>query len=51
MSAVGPVIHIVDDDHSFRIAIGRLIETSGFRVVSYESGDDILARLPSSEPG
>ncbi len=51
MSAVAPVIHIVDDDRSFRLAIGRLIETSGFRVASYESGDDILARLPSSEPG
>jgi FixJ family two-component response regulator len=46
-----PVIHIVDDDKSFRTAVGRLMETSGFRVASYESGEDILARLPSSEPG
>jgi FixJ family two-component response regulator len=48
---VGPIIHIVDDDKSFRTAVGRLMEASGFRVVSYESGDDILTHLSSSEPG
>lgn len=46
-----PIVHIVDDDRSFRVAIGRLIEASGFQVASYESGDDILMHLPSSEPG
>lgn len=46
-----PVIHIVDDDKSFRTAVGRLIEASGFRVVLYESGDQILAHLPDVEPG
>jgi FixJ family two-component response regulator len=46
-----PVIHIVDDDKSFRTAVARLMETSGFRVASYESGEAILAHLPSSEPG
>jgi FixJ family two-component response regulator len=51
MSAVGPIIHIVDDDKSFRTAVGRLLEASGFRVASYESGDEILAHLPSSDPG
>ena len=28
-----------------------MIEAAGFRVASYESGDEILAHLPSSEPG
>jgi FixJ family two-component response regulator len=46
-----PIIHIVDDDKSFRTAVGRLIEASGFRTASYGSGDDILARLPNSEAG
>jgi FixJ family two-component response regulator len=46
-----PIVHIVDDDKSFRTAVGRLIEASGFRIASYESGDEILARLPNSEPG
>jgi FixJ family two-component response regulator len=48
---VSPIIHIVDDDKSFRTAIGRLMEASGYRVASYESGDEILARLPGSDPG
>jgi FixJ family two-component response regulator len=48
---VRPVIHIVDDDKSFRTAVGRLIEASGFRVALYESGDQILAHLPGAEPG
>lgn len=46
-----PIIHIVDDDKSFRTAVARLMETSGFRVASYESAEAILARLPISEPG
>ena len=51
MSPVEPIIHIVDDDKSFRTAVGRVMEASGFRVASYGSGDEILAHLPSSEPG
>jgi FixJ family two-component response regulator len=51
MSPVGPIIHIVDDDKSFRTALGRLMEASGFRVASYGSGEEILAHLPGSEPG
>jgi FixJ family two-component response regulator len=51
MSQTRPVIHIVDDDMSFRTAVGRLIEASGFRIAAYGSGDDILAHLPGSEPG
>jgi FixJ family two-component response regulator len=51
MSPVSPIIHIVDDDKSFRTAVGRVIAASGFRVASYGSGDEILAHLPSSEPG
>jgi FixJ family two-component response regulator len=51
MSPVGPIIHIVDDDKSYRTAVERLMEASGFRVVSYESGEEMLTRLPSSEPG
>ena len=46
-----PVIHIIDDDRSFRTALGRLVETYGFRARSYESGEDFLARAPESEAG
>jgi len=50
MNPVALTVHIVDDDPSFRTAVGRLLETSGFRVASYESGEEMLAHLPSG-PG
>lgn len=46
-----PFIHIIDDDTSFRTALGRLVETYGFRANCYQSGEDFLARLPKSEAG
>lgn len=46
-----PFIHIIDDDTSFRTALGRLVETYGFRANCYKSGEDFLARLPESEAG
>jgi FixJ family two-component response regulator len=48
---MGAILHIVDDDRSFRTALGRLMEASGFRVASYGSADEFLAHLPISEPG
>jgi FixJ family two-component response regulator len=48
---VAPIIHIVDDDKSFRTAVGRLVEASGFRFACYESGAEFLAHLPTHEPG
>lgn len=46
-----PVVHIVDDDESFRTATARLLSAHGVRVELYESGDQFIARLPSCEPG
>ena len=46
-----PVIHIVDDDHSFRTAVGRLLSASGYSVSLYGSGEEFLARLPGTAPG
>jgi FixJ family two-component response regulator len=46
-----PVIHIVDDDESYRTATARLLSAYGHRVEVYESGDQFLARLPDCEPG
>lgn len=51
MNTMEPFIHIIDDDMSFRTALGRLVETYGLRVSGYESGEDFLARLPVSEAG
>ncbi|MBD9447193.1 response regulator [Rhizobium sp. RHZ01] len=46
-----PVVHIVDDDESYRTATARLLSAYGFAVEVYESGDEFLARLPGCEPG
>jgi len=51
MRTLETTVHIVDDDASFRTALGRLVETYGFRVHCYESGEDFLARLPTAGTG
>ncbi|MGB2594754.1 MAG: response regulator [Pseudolabrys sp.] len=40
-----PVIHIVDDDASFRTAVGRLLREFGYEIVVYESAQQLLERL------
>jgi len=44
---VAAVIHVVDDDLSFRTAIGRLLRASGYEVEEYESALHLLDRLPT----
>jgi FixJ family two-component response regulator len=51
LNAMKPIIHIIDDDRSFRTALGRLVETYGFYASSYESGEDFLARVAEPEAG
>jgi FixJ family two-component response regulator len=51
MTEPAPIIHVVDDDPSFRGSIGRLLEASGYRVALYESGDQLLRNPPGSDPG
>ena len=51
MTELAPVIHVVDDDQSFRSSIGRLLEASGYRVALYASGDQLLRSPPGSDPG
>ncbi len=46
-----PVIHVVDDDASFRTAIGRLLEACGYAVAFYKSGDQLAQNPPGGEPG
>ncbi len=40
------IVHVVDDDPSFRTAIGRLLRQCGYEVASYGSADQLLDRLP-----
>jgi FixJ family two-component response regulator len=46
-----PVIHIVDDDSSFRSAISRLLQVSGYEVADYESAAYFLRSLADAKPG
>jgi FixJ family two-component response regulator len=44
------MIHIVDDDASFRTAVGELLVASGFRVSLYESAQEFLKNPTTDEP-
>jgi RNA polymerase sigma factor (sigma-70 family) len=46
-----PVIHVVDDDPSFRVAISRLLKSSGYEVADYESAGCFLRGIENARPG
>ena len=46
MSPLPALIHIVDDDASFRTTTGRLLQLCGYDVVMYKSAEQLLERLP-----
>ena len=51
MTPAVPIIHVVDDDASFRKAVARLLQASGYEVALYESGDQFLQNPPVLGPG
>ena len=42
MSEASPIIHVVDDDASFRSAIGELLSTCGYEVSLHETARKLL---------
>lgn len=42
MTAARPVVHVVDDDASFRTAVGRLLTAAGFAVKEHASAAEFL---------
>jgi FixJ family two-component response regulator len=46
-----PVVHVVDDDASFRKAISRLLKLSGYEVAEYESATCFLVAIGNAKPG
>ena len=49
---VSGLVHIVDDDASFRTAMERRLKHAGYEVATYASGEHLLECLPSdSVPG
>ena len=45
------VIHVVDDDASFRTAVARLLRAVGYEVALYESGSELLQNSPDDALG
>ena len=45
------VIHLVDDDEAIRESLSFLLDTAGFEVKTYESGESFMAALPGVESG
>jgi len=51
MTVTPALIHVVDDDASFRTAVARLLRAAGYQVALYESGDRFLENPPGSDAG
>lgn len=51
MSASGPTVFVVDDDASWLTAVARLLRASGYRVETFSSASDFLAKLPREPEG
>jgi FixJ family two-component response regulator len=51
MNSRNNVIHVVDDDASFRKSIYRLLSVSGYRVVLHDSGDRALENISNVDRG
>ncbi|MGJ7512191.1 response regulator transcription factor [Variovorax sp. GT1P44] len=45
-----PLIHVVDDDESLRIALLRLLEAAGFEARGYASAGEFLLHRPPDRP-
>ncbi len=48
---MSPLIHIVDDDSSFRTSLARLLNTSGYDVAVYDSAEKFLQLRPTGGLG
>jgi FixJ family two-component response regulator len=50
MSAVRPLIAVVDDEESVRRALGRMLNASNFEALVFGSGQEFLASLGDRRP-
>src|SRR3546814_18607687 len=50
MSGKG-IVHLVDDEESLRRSTSFVLKTSGYGVVTYESGPAFLQKVAHAEPG
>ena len=51
MVTFAPIVHVVDDDESFRTAIARLLRATKYEVRTYTGANDFLSRFFEDGPG
>jgi FixJ family two-component response regulator len=51
MTSPIPVVHVVDDDDSFRTAVTRLLRAAGYQVRGHSSAGEFLLARPGTIPG
>ncbi|MDO9461205.1 MAG: response regulator [Alphaproteobacteria bacterium] len=51
MTSPTPIIHVVDDDASFRTSMSRLLVASGYQTAIYASARAFLEKLPVHDAG
>ena len=51
MTLSQPIVHVIDDDLSFRTAVTRLLRAAGYEVRGYASAREFLASSSSTAPG
>ena len=51
MMKAAPIVHVVDDDRSFRESIGELLNACGYQTLLYDNARQLLAGPISSEAG
>lgn len=45
------VVHLVDDDDGVRSTLARLLQSGGYEVIQYSSGDELLASSDTLKSG
>lgn len=51
MTSVSCLVHVIDDDASWRISVERLLSAAGYRVALYESAERFLETPRVDSPG
>ncbi|CAN5486353.1 response regulator transcription factor [soil metagenome] len=50
-ASLAPIVHIIDDEESLRVALSRLLAASGYRVEMHESASHFLDSPRVNQPG
>jgi len=51
VTATPCIVHVIDDDASWRLSVQRLMSAAGYRVALYESAEKFLETARSDTPG